>query len=94
MRAFGGKGTANGLFNVPRAVAVDNNDKIYVIDSLTHRIQVFGPTGEWFSSLGGRGTEPGKFFSPSDLALDLDSGLLYVADKGNQRVQVFALNQN
>lgn len=94
IRAFGGKGTAHGLFNVPRAVGVDNNDKIYVLDSLNHRVQIFGPTGEWFSSFGGRGTEPGKFIAPSDLCIDAANNLIYVADKGNQRVQVFELCQN
>ncbi|HEY9778451.1 MAG TPA: protein kinase [Planktothrix sp.] len=93
VRSFGGKGSAHGLFNVPRAVAVDNNDKIYVLDSLNHRIQAFGPTGDWLFSIGGRGTEPGRFIGPSDLSLDPANNLLYVADKGNQRVQVFELCQ-
>lgn len=93
IRSFGGKGTANGLFNVPRAVAVDGNDKIYVLDSLNHRVQVFGPTGDWFYTFGGRGTDPGKFIGPSDLSIDLENESLYIADKGNQRIQVFALCQ-
>jgi serine/threonine protein kinase/sugar lactone lactonase YvrE len=91
VRSFGGKGTAPGLLNVPRAVAVDGNDRIYVLDSLNHRIQIFGPTGTFLRSFGGRGTEPGKFIGPSDLSLDQENNLLYVADKGNQRVQVFDL---
>jgi serine/threonine protein kinase/sugar lactone lactonase YvrE len=91
VRSFGGKGSVHGMFNVPRSVAVDNTDKIYVLDSLNHRIQVFGPTGNWLSSFGGRGSEPGKFIGPSDLSLDPANNLLYVADKGNQRIQVFEL---
>jgi len=94
VRSFGGKGSAQGLFNVPRAVAVDNNDKIYVLDSLNHRIQIFGPTGEWFSSFGGRGSDPGKFIGPSDLSIDPANNLMYVADKGNQRIQVFEICQS
>lgn len=94
VRAFGGKGNGPGLFNVPRAVAIDNNDKIYVLDSLNHRVQVFGPTGNWLYAFGGRGNEPGKFIGPADLSLDAGNSLLYVADKGNQRIQVFELNQS
>jgi serine/threonine protein kinase len=94
LRSFGGKGNGPGQFNVPRAVAVDKNDKIYVLDSLNHRIQVFGPTGNLFYIFGGRGSEPGKFIGPSDLSIDLENNLLYVADKGNQRIQVFELSQN
>lgn len=94
VRSFGSKGTGPGMFNVPRSVAVDNNDKIYVLDSLNHRVQVFGPTGDWFYSFGGRGTEPGKFSSPSDLSIDSPNNLLYVADKGNRRIQVFEIIKN
>jgi len=89
LRSFGGKGSANGLFNVPRAVALDRHDKIYVLDSLNHRVQVFGPTGSWLYSFGGRGSEPGKFVGPSDLTIAPESNLLLVADKGNHRVQIF-----
>jgi DNA-binding beta-propeller fold protein YncE len=89
LRSFGGKGSANGLFNVPRAVAIDRHDKIYVLDSLNHRVQVFGPTGSWLYSFGGRGSEPGKFVGPADLTIAPESNLLLVADKGNHRVQIF-----
>jgi serine/threonine protein kinase len=89
LRSFGGKGSANGLFNVPRAVALDRHDKIYVLDSLNHRVQVFGPTGSWLYSFGGRGSEPGKFVGPADLTIAPESNLLLVADKGNHRVQIF-----
>jgi serine/threonine protein kinase/DNA-binding beta-propeller fold protein YncE len=94
VRSFGSKGNGPGQFNVPRSVAVDKNDKIYVLDSLNHRIQVFGPTGNLFYIFGGRGNEPGKFVGPSDLSIDPENNLLYVADKGNQRIQVFELSQN
>ncbi len=91
VRMFGKKGSGAGEFNVPRSVAVDNNDKIYVLDSLNHRVQVFTPTGEWFSSFGTRGNEPGQFLGPSDLSIDKANNVLFVADKGNKRIQVFEL---
>ncbi|RTL38885.1 MAG: 6-bladed beta-propeller [Candidatus Melainabacteria bacterium] len=94
LRSFGSKGNGPGQFNVPRSVAVDKNDKIYVLDSLNHRIQVFGPTGNLFYIFGGRGSEPGKFIGPSDISIDPENSFLYVADKGNQRIQVFELSQN
>lgn len=91
VRSFGGKGTANGMFNVPRGVAVDKYDRIYIADSLNHRVQVFGPAGEWIYTFGGSGSEIGKFVSPTGLTIDPSSNCLYVADRGNQRVQVFEL---
>jgi serine/threonine protein kinase len=91
VRAFGKRGTLPGEFNVPRSVAVDNNDKIYVLDSLNHRVQVFSPRGEYITEIGERGGKPGQFLGPSDLSIDPSNALLYVADKGNHRIQVFEL---
>jgi serine/threonine protein kinase len=91
VRAFGKRGTLKGEFNVPRSVAVDNNDKIYVLDSLNHRVQVFSPRGEFITEIGERGGKPGQFLGPSDLSIDPSNALLYVADKGNHRIQVFEL---
>lgn len=91
VRSFGGKGTGNGLFNVPRGVAVDKHDRIYVSDSLNHRVQVFGPAGEWLYAFGGRGKEFGKFVGPAGITVDPETNCLYVADRGNSRVQVFEL---
>jgi serine/threonine protein kinase len=90
-RSFGGKGTGNGLFNVPRGIAIDKNDRVYVADSLNHRIQVFSTDGDYLYSFGGQGKETGKFIGPSDLSIDPDNNCLYVADRGNARVQVFQL---
>ncbi|HEY9785233.1 MAG TPA: protein kinase [Candidatus Obscuribacterales bacterium] len=91
VRSFGKKGQGAGEFNLPRSIAVDAHDKIYVLDSLNHRVQVFGPTGDWHFSIGTRGDGPGQFIGPSDLSLDVDNNRLYVADKGNKRIQVFEL---
>lgn len=88
VRGFGAKGGGPGQFNVPRSIQVDASDKIYVLDSLNHRIQIFGPTGDWLYNFGGKGSEPGKFIGPSDLSIDQENKLLFVADKGNRRVQV------
>lgn len=91
LRSFGKKGKGNGMFNVPRSVAVDKQDRIYVLDSLNHRIQVFTSSGDWLYSFGGLGKEPGQFLGPSDLAFDKDNNLMFVADKGNKRVQVLEI---
>ena len=79
------------MFNVPRAVAVDRHDRIFVLDSLNHRIQVFGPSGEWLYSFGSLGPGAEQFVGPSDLCIDNENNLLFVADKGNKRIQVLEL---
>jgi serine/threonine protein kinase len=92
-RSFGGKGTGKGLFNVPRGIAIDRYDRVYVADSLNHRVQVFNTNGDYLFSFGGRGQEAGKFIGPADLSIDPENNYLYVADRGNCRVQIFELMQ-
>ncbi|MBY0359320.1 MAG: protein kinase [Candidatus Obscuribacterales bacterium] len=94
VRSFGEKGSGNGQFNVPRGIAIDKNDRVYVADSLNHRVQVFSTTGYFLYSFGGRGSELGRFMGPADLSVDPVNNCLYVADRGNSRVQSFELLAN
>jgi DNA-binding beta-propeller fold protein YncE len=91
VRSFGKKGNQKGMFNVPRAIAVDKHDRIFVLDSLNHRIQVFGAAGDWLYSFGTVGSGADEFLGPSGLSMDNENNLLFVADKGNKRVQVLEL---
>ncbi|MBZ0186241.1 MAG: protein kinase [Candidatus Obscuribacterales bacterium] len=91
LRTFGRKGKEKGMFNVPRAVVVDRYDRIYVLDSLNHRIQVFGSSGDWLHTFGSLGSGMEQFVGPSDLCIDNENNLLFVADKGNKRIQVLEL---
>ncbi len=65
---------------------------MFVADQFNHRIQVFDRQGEWLGSWGEHGREPGQFDRPSDITFD-DAGLIYVADFGNARVQVFSVQK-
>jgi DNA-binding beta-propeller fold protein YncE len=91
LMTIGSKGSGPGEFNVPRDVAIDRNNKVYVCDSLNHRIQVFASDGRFLYSFGGSGREPGHFLGPSSLAIDLEKHIMYVADRGNNRIQIFQL---
>jgi hypothetical protein len=44
--------------------------------------------GNWLKSWGERGKEPGQFNTPHSIATDA-KGNVYVADRGNHRIQVF-----
>ncbi len=91
LMTLGSKGNGPGEFNVPRDVALDREGKIYVCDSLNHRIQVFASDGRFLYSFGGSGREPGHFLGPSSLAIDPEKHIMYVADRGNNRIQIFQL---
>ena len=56
---------------------------------MSHRIARFDRDGKYLSSFGKRGTGPGEFMQPHGLALD-SQGRLFVADRGNNRVQVMS----
>ncbi len=73
----------------PTGIAVNTVEKrLYVVDTLGHRIDVFSLDGKRQFSFGKRGTGPGEFNYPTHIALDR-SGTLYVMDTLNFRVQVF-----
>jgi hypothetical protein len=49
----GTEGTAGGQFKVPQGVAVDQSSgDVYVVDYGNHRIEKFGPTGEFLLAFG------------------------------------------
>lgn len=84
------------LFQRPSGVAVSPDGlKLYVIDtggvdSSDHYMHILDTlSGARLNSVGGRGTEPGKFNLPlqADTAPD---GTVYVVDKGNFRVSAFS----
>jgi DNA-binding beta-propeller fold protein YncE len=91
LRQWGGHGYAPGEFLKPRALAIDDDDRIYVADSCNHRIQVFDTRGKLLRAWGTRGSAPGQLSYPYDLAIGPD-GELYVCEYGNHRVQKFTLD--
>lgn len=77
------------------SVTVDpKGDRIYVVDiggvsSDQHRVRVFDArSGEHLRDIGKRGSGPGEFNLPRDVAVGRN-GQLYVVDGGNFRVQIF-----
>ena len=84
-----GSGQPQDLFNRPTDVAWDAAGNIYVADGLGNsRIAKFDRNGKFVRSWGSTGSAPGQFREIRGIALD-SQGLVYVADAGNQRIQVF-----
>jgi DNA-binding beta-propeller fold protein YncE len=91
LSAFGGM----DMFERPSHVDVDADARYaYVVDtggvsSQLHRVRVFDiASGEHVFDIGGRGSGPGEFNLPRDVAVGRD-GRIYVVDGANFRVQVF-----
>ena len=91
LRQWGGHGYEPGEFLRPRAMAIDDQDHIYVADSTNNRIQVFDTQGTLLNHWGGKGEGPGDLYYPFDLAIGPDK-CLYVCEYGNSRVQKFSLD--
>jgi DNA-binding beta-propeller fold protein YncE len=47
IRSWGKLGTGQGEFNLPHAIAIDKQDRVYVADRSNVRIQVFDRTGKY-----------------------------------------------
>ena len=76
-------------FNMPTDVAIAPDDSFFISDGYGNsRIAKFSGAGEFITSWGMRGASAGQFDVPHSLALD-SQGHLYVADRGNARIQIF-----
>jgi DNA-binding beta-propeller fold protein YncE len=73
----------------PAALAFDAaRNRLYVADSMAHRVFVYSADGAPLGDFGGNGHAPGAFNSPTHLAVSPD-GRLYVTDALNFRIQAF-----
>ncbi len=71
----------------PRDVVVDNDGNVLVMDTGNKRIKVFDSEGNFISQFGEFGFDLGQFDEPVGMALNRETGVLYVVDTWNQRVQ-------
>jgi DNA-binding beta-propeller fold protein YncE len=85
-------GDGPDTFNQPSAVAIAPNGEIFVADghggNSNARIVKFSKEGKFIMTWGKKGLAPGEFNIPHALAFD-SKGRLFVADRGNNRIQIF-----
>lgn len=89
----GGPGT--DTFDRPTGVAIAADGSIFVSDghqrnrSNNARVMKFSRDGTFIKTWGRAGDGPGDFREPHDIAIGGSRGYVYVADRLNNRVQVF-----
>jgi DNA-binding beta-propeller fold protein YncE len=75
-----------------------NKDNMYGSRGGNNRLIEFSPDGkfirQWGGGKGSEGSMPMQFNDPHDIALDPATGNMYIADRGNQRVQVIDKHGN
>jgi hypothetical protein len=87
-----GSGAEGEQFNRPTDVAWDSEGNIYVTDGFGNsRIAKYDRNGKWVKNWGHTGTGPGQFNIVHGIAIDAQNNV-YVADRGNRRIQVFDSN--
>jgi DNA-binding beta-propeller fold protein YncE len=85
-----GNDTAEDGFNRPTNTAFARNGNLYVSDGYVNsRVIEFNPAGEFVRMWGAKGTGDAQFNLVHDVATD-GQGRVYVADRLNERVQVFS----
>lgn len=82
-------GTDSLHFNLPTDVVVADDGSFYVSDGYGNsRVVKFSAAGNYLFEWGKKGNNPGEFDTPHAITLD-NKGNVYVADRENNRIQVF-----
>lgn len=89
LRTVGTRGGAPGQFNFPTNVTVAPDGRLFVVDMLNFRVQIFDAAGGLLGMFGSIGAgAPGTFDKAKALALD-SFGNIYVVDSQQGYVQLF-----
>jgi hypothetical protein len=79
----------DGLFRQVTDMTWDSLDNLYISDGyINSRVAKYDKDGNWIGSWGEPGSGPGQFNTVHSIAADLQNRI-YVADRGNVRIQVF-----
>lgn len=74
----------------PRGLAVDKQGRLFVVDALAHRVDMYDEKGEMLATFGEQGRAAGQFSFPNDITFDA-RGRAFITDRNNDQVQVWGL---
>jgi DNA-binding beta-propeller fold protein YncE len=90
LRGLLARGTADAPLGMPRGVTIGAGDRLYIADTINDVVRIFKPGSlpEYAVSFGEPGQLDGQMNYPNAVATD-DHGHIFVADRENNRVQVW-----
>jgi DNA-binding beta-propeller fold protein YncE len=88
---FGSYGEGDGQFVWGSALALDQQENLYIADEWLNRVSVFTKDGEFVRKWGKAGKGNGELDRPAGLAIS-PNGTLFITDSRNHRVQKFTLD--
>ena len=78
-----------GEFDRPTDVTWDSRGNVFVADGYGNsRVVKISPGGKWLREVGTYGSGPDQFNTPHSIAADARDNI-YIADRGNRRIQVY-----
>src|ERR1700680_4191400 len=85
-----GDNNSRDSFNGMADLAVAKNGDVFIADGEgpNTRVGKTAKDGAFIQWWGGKGNPPGQFDTPHSIAID-SKGLVYVADRANNRIEIF-----
>jgi sugar lactone lactonase YvrE len=85
--------TMKSYMNFPTSLAVDDRGVLYLVDQYGSGLALVGEDGSFLGRKLGLGWKDSGVYYPSQICVS-SSGLLFLADRSNSRVQVFSASRN
>jgi len=84
-------GSEETMFSQVRDIEVDDQNRIYILDSKACHIKIFDESGEYIRTIGKQGQGPEEFSRPFGMSL-VGQDLIAVEDMGNRLIKFFDLD--
>lgn len=84
-------GRKETMFSQIRDIEVDDQNRIYILDSKACQIKIFDESGGYIRTIGKQGQGPEEFSRPYGMSL-IGSDLIAVEDMGNRMIKFFDLD--
>ena len=91
---FGSKGSANGQFDTPSAIAMDAQGRTFVLDTALHRVAAFAADGKFIMNIGRyeRGDAPDLLRVPRMMCVSPDGTQIFVYEEESQMIKHYSVD--